>query len=400
MTPYEDALRIIKDEIKNVALTKETLPLSIAVNKILAEDIAADVDLPPFDNSAVDGFAIQFSNRKSWNIIGEISAGNYKEVFVDEASAVLITTGSKLPASVDTVIPVEDVVVEKENIFLRENFLLKKGINIRKKGSDLKKDFIALQKFTKLGAAAIAAAASCGKENVSVFKPLAICVLSTGDELIPIKEKPAKDKLRVSNLIALCAAITILQHTAKSYGFLPDDKKLIHAAIAQMLADENDIIITTGGVSVGKYDFIKEIFLELGVEIKFWKANIKPGKPIVFGVYKKNQKTSLVFGLPGNPVSALVNFEIFIKPALLSMVRQPELDITIAELQNELKKKDTKRHFLRGILFTENGVQKVKSQFSQSSGNLVELANANALIIIKEEVSSLQKGSMVECIRI
>jgi len=400
MIPYQDALGIIKDEIKKLSLTTETLPLTEAVNKILAEDIIADVDLPPFDNSAVDGFAIQFSDRKSWKIIGEITAGNFKEIILDESSAVLITTGSKLPASVDTLIPVEEVVVEEDKIFLRENFLLSKGSNIRKKGSDLKKDIIALSKFTKLGAATIAAAASCGKENVSAFKPLTIGVLSTGDELIPITEKPVEDKLRVSNLIALAAAIKAMQHTAISYGFLPDDKKLIHDTIAQMLADDNDIIITTGGVSVGKHDFIKEVLLELGVEIKFWKANIKPGKPVVFGVYKKNGKTSLVFGLPGNPVSALVDFEIFIKPALLSLMQQREFDFVTAELQHDLKKKDTKRHFLRGVLFTENGVQKVKSQFSQSSGNLIELAQANALIIIKEEVSLFLKGSQVECIRI
>jgi len=400
MIPYQEALRIIKDEIKNISLATEFIPLSDAVNKILAEDVFADVDLPPFDNSAVDGFGIQFSDRKSWTIVGEVTAGNFINLIVDESSAVLITTGSKLPEVVDTLIPVEDIIVEEDKIFLRENIVLKKESNIRKKGSDLKIDLIALPKFTRLTASTIAAAASCGKENVSVFKPLSIAVLSTGDELIPINETPAEDKFRVSNLIALSAATTSLHQTAKSYGFLPDDKNLIRDTIAQMLTDKNDIIITTGGVSVGKYDFIKDVLLELGVKIKFWKVNIKPGKPIVFGVYNKDGKTSLVFGLPGNPVSALVNFEIFIKPALLNLLQQPEFDLTIAELQNEVKKNDGKRHFMRGVIFIENGVQKVRSHFSQISGNLVQLANANALIIVKEEEFFLPKGSLVECIRI
>ncbi len=401
MIDYFAALEIIKKEFEKLTLYIEEVDIFESHQRILGEDIIADVDLPPFDNSAVDGYAIKFSERTQWNVIGEISAGNFSSYNLTESDAVLVTTGSKLPINADTVIPIEDVEINENKLHLKPNVFIKNGMNIRKQGSDLKKDEIAIHHFTKIDAKTIAVLASCGKEKVKVYSKLKAAILATGDELIPIKEKPEGDKLRVSNIYSLYAAIKEMNHTVINLGFTKDDKEIITQKIKAALEMDIDFLITTGGVSVGKYDFLKEVFKEQGVKEKFWKVNIKPGKPIYFGVYEKNEKKILVFGLPGNPVSSLVNFYVFLKPAIeFLLFKQSKVQSIKATLQNDLKKKDGKRHFSLGILFEENGEWKVSSEFSQSSGNLVEMSKANCLIEIEEERRNPKRGERVKCILI
>jgi molybdopterin molybdotransferase len=400
MINYNEALEIIKNEIEKLTLKTEEVDLLESFNRILAEDVIADVDLPPFDNSAVDGYAIKFSERTQWKIIGEISAGNYSSFTLTENDAVLITTGSKLPPNANTIIPIENVEVNGNVLCLKQNSFFKKGMNIRTQGNDLRKNEIAVHCFTKIDAKTIAVLASCGKEKVKVYSKLNAAILATGDELIPINEKPTDDKLRVSNIYSLYAAMKEMNHTVINLGFVNDDKKIITEKIKAALSLNIDLLITTGGVSVGKYDFLKEVFKEQGVKEKFWKVNIKPGKPIYFGVYEKDERRILVFGLPGNPVSSLVNFYVFIKPAIEFLFRQNEIKSITATLQNDLKKKDGKRHFSQGILFEENGEWKVTSEFSQSSGNLVEMSRANCLIEIEEDRLNPKKGERVKCILI
>ncbi|MGK9369078.1 molybdopterin molybdotransferase MoeA [Melioribacter sp. Ez-97] len=400
MLNYNEALEIIKSEIQNLTLKTEEADIFESYNRILAEDVIADVDLPPFDNSAVDGYALVFSERNEWTIKSEVSAGNYSPVSITEDEAVLITTGSKLPVNADTVIPIEDVEVDNGKLSLKPGAFFKKGLNIRRKGSDLEIDKIAVPAFTKIKPKTVAAIASCGRDKVKVFSKLRFAVLATGDELIPVREKPENDKIRVSNIYSLSAAVKEMNHTVLNLGFVKDDKNVIKEKIHSALESNIDFLITTGGVSVGKYDFLKEVFEELGVRRKFWKVNIKPGKPIYFGVFEKNGKKILIFGLPGNPVSSLVNFKVFIEPAIDYLFKQKETEMITAVLQNNLKKRDGKRHFARGILFEENGVWKVTSEFSQSSGNLVEMSASDCLIVLPEEIRNPQKGDIVKCIKI
>ena len=204
----------------------------------------------------------------------------------------------------------------------------------------------------------------------------------------------------MSNIYSLYAALKETNHTVINFGFTKDDKKIITQKIKAALDLKIDLLITTGGVSVGKYDFLKEVFEEQGVKQKFWKVNIKPGKPIFFGVYEKGERRIMVFGLPGNPVSSLVNFYVFIEPAIAFLFKQNESKSITASLMNDFKKKDKKRHFSRGILFEETGEWKVTSEFSQSSGNLVEMSKANCLIEIEEERFNPKKGEKVKCILI
>ncbi len=400
MNNYDEALEIIKREFREIKLLTEEHDLYDAIDRVIAEDITADIDLPPFDNSAVDGYAISYSNKNEWKIIGEVSAGNYQTYQLKPEDAVLITTGSKIPITTDTVIPIEDVEVDGSILRLKKNVIIEKGMNIRPKGNDLQKNQIAVQKFTKIDSKVISVLASCGIEKAKVFRKLQTAILATGDELIPVNEKPTEDKIRVSNIYSLYAAVKELNQSPISLGFIKDSKELLQQKIKEVLDTNVDLLITTGGVSVGKYDYLKEIFNEVGVVEKFWKVNIKPGKPIYFGVYSKNNSKKLVFGLPGNPVSSLVTFNIFIKPAIEYLYKLKTINSINAILNNDLKKKDGKRHFLRGILEQEGSEWKVISKFSQSSGNLVEMSKANCLIEIVEEKRNLSKGDNVKCILI
>ena len=402
MISYKEAEKIIQKEFAKLTLETEQVDLLEAANRILAEDVYSDVNLPPFDNSAMDGYAIKFNDSiKKWKIIGEISAGNFNDFEVDEHSAISIMTGGKLPKECDTVIPIEDAELNGEFISLSEAARFAKGINTRKKGEDLLKGNISLPQNTLIKPHHIAVAASCGKPNLNVYKKLKIGVLATGDELVDIHETPAEDKLRCSNLYSLLSAIKTINMQPVNFGIAKDDKQLIQDRIKWALDSELEIFITTGGVSVGKFDFVKDIYEKLGVKINFWRAYIKPGKPILFGTYKNGEKITLVFGLPGNPVSCLVNFLIFVQENIYNLFNIKLNNKITAVLDEDIKKKDKKRHFMRGqLLLDKDGVYSVKRVGSQSSGNLAEMGKSNCLMIIEEERLSAGKGELVECIMI
>lgn len=400
MINYLDALRIVNDEAEKIFPDTEEVDILQSLNRVIAEDVLSDVDLPPFDNSAMDGFAVKFSECDEWKIIGEISAGNFKSLELTNDEAALITTGGRVPSSADSVIPIEDVIVSENKIRLRDDIKVKKGMNVRLRGSDLKKDELVIRKYSKINSQNIAALATCGKLKVKVFSKLKLAVLATGDELVPINQIPSGDKIRVSNPYAIYAAAEEIGQSARMLGFVNDDREKIKDIIEQKLKNDCDILITTGGVSVGKYDFLPEIFKELNVKIKFWKVNIKPGKPIIFGVYDGDGKRKLIFGLPGNPVSSLVNFHLFVKPAVEQILNRKSPDYIVAKISNQIKKNDNKRHFLRGKIFYDENQRRVKTFSSQSSGNMVEMSAANCLVEIHEEQTNLEIGETVRCIMI
>ena len=402
MISFEEAYKIIEKGFNETKPGTEKVLLERSIHRTLAEEVIADVDLPPFNNSAMDGIAVKYNeNIKEWKIIGEISAGNYEEFELNENSAVMIMTGSRLPEFCDTIIPVEDIDLHQDMASLKESALTKKGVSVREKGGDLRNGETAIPKNTFLKPRHLAAAASCGKSELSVYKKLNIGVLATGDELIPVDEKPTGDKIRISNTYSLLAVIDELNMNAVNLGIVSDKKVLLLQNIADALNSNIDILITTGGVSVGKFDYVKDVFEELGVQIKFWRANIKPGKPIVFGTFNSGGHSKLVFGLPGNPVSSLVNFEIFIRENINKLYNQPKREYIEAVLKNDLKKTDKKRHFMRGVLRkTTDGTYEVSSEFSQSSGSLVEMSKANCLIVIEEETRNPVKGKAVICMKI
>ncbi len=402
MRSFEEAVKIISEAFNTLHLNSEEINITDALNRILAETILSDIDLPPFDNSAMDGYAIKFNpGIKEWKIIGEISAGNYRDYNVIKSSAVHIMTGGKIPLKCDTVIPIEDVNVKNENVKLKEGVKFSCGMNVRKKGEDLSKGSVAVNKGCVLKPQQIAVAASCGKSKLKVYKKLNIGILTTGDELIDINIKPDTDKIRASNPYSLYSAIQDTNMNPINLGIVKDNRSILLKKVKEVLDKRLDILLTTGGVSVGKYDYLKEVFEELGVDTKFWRVYIKPGKPLLFGVYKNSRHKTLIFGLPGNPVSALVTYIVFIKRNVLKLFGYPELSTVQAVLKSNVLKKDKKRHFGRGTLKrVDANLYNVTLAEEQSSGNLAQMGKANCLIVIEEEKNNPKIGDTVECIMI
>ncbi|MDO8549742.1 MAG: molybdopterin molybdotransferase MoeA, partial [Ignavibacteria bacterium] len=288
MISYSEAYKIIQNEFQKLKLETEELDLHNSLNRVLAEDIYADTNLPSFDNSAMDGYAIKFNpTHKQWKIIGEISAGNYNHFTLDDDSAVLIMTGGKLPANASAVIAVEDVITENGFVKLAVGKSTKENQHIRKKGEDLSQGTLALKKDQLITSNKISLFGACGKPRVKVYRKLKFGVLATGDELVDINSKISDDKIRGTNLYSIISLVNESNMEAVNLGFVKDDKEKIREKIAEAFNGDIDILLTTGSVSVGKYDYLKELLIEFGTDIKFWKVNIKPGKPLVFGVWEK-----------------------------------------------------------------------------------------------------------------
>ena len=401
MIRYNDALKKVKNEFNKLKLKNEKVELLNSINRILAEDIYADTDQPKFTNSAMDGYAINYvKGINEWNIIGEISAGGFKNYRVKPGEAVLIMTGSRIPSGANTVIPVEDIIIERGKIKYLINRPLIKGMNIRYRGEDIKKGTLIIKKGTVLKSNNITLAASCGKSSIKVIKKLKIGVIATGNELVDINIIPKEDKIRASNLYSMLTAVSEMNMEPVTFGIIEDNKEKIKKSLTNALSTGIDIFLTTGGVSAGKYDYLNTIFKESGIKINFSKVNIKPGKPIVFGVYNKNGKRVLVFGLPGNPVSCYVNFILFVRNIIMNNLSLNGKQNTRAVLSMTLKKKDNKRYFVRGILNNKDGINYVSPVGSQSSANIGGLNKANALIVFEENKKILKRGSKAECIMI
>ena len=402
MLNFEEANRILAESFEELKLRTEEISITNALNRVLAEDIISDVDLPPFNNSAMDGYAIKFNpNIKEWKIVGEIQAGNYKALEINEQTTVHIMTGGMLPKNCDTIIKVEDVSVMGDKVKLKDITGFSFNLNIRKKGEDLSKGKVAIKKGSLLKPQHIAVAASCGKSKLKVYRKLNIGVLVTGDELIDINEKPGTDKIRASNPYVLQSAIKESNMNPINLGIVRDDKSDMTKSVKSALDSSLDILLTSGSVSVGKFDYLKEIFEDLGVEIKFWRVSVKPGRPLLFGIYKKNGQKTLIFGLPGNPVAILVTYILFVKKYILKLFGNRELVTVKAIIKNDFQKEDERLHFVKGLLEKDNtGNHLVSIVGEQSSGNLAQLGKSNCLIIIKENKINTKAGEIVECIMI
>ncbi|OGU18035.1 MAG: hypothetical protein A2X61_09390 [Ignavibacteria bacterium GWB2_35_12] len=419
MLTYEESYEILKEHFRQVKPSIIEIDILDSVNHLLAEDIISDIDMPPFDNSQMDGFAIKYNNEiREWNIIGEISAGNYQEIEISVHTAVLIMTGAKLPSRADTVIPIEDVIIESNKIKLKDNITLKKGNDVRFKSEDIKKGTIAVKSGTLIKTNNIPLLAACGKNKIKVYAPFRIGLFATGDELVDIDSIPMNDRIRSSNLYSLTTLITESKMIPVNFGIVKDDKAQIKDTIIKALESDIDILISTGGVSVGKYDYLKDVIEECGFELVFWKVRVKPGKPLLFCIHKKTGKSILFFGLPGNPVSAFVSFNLFIKPFISELYKYDSQKRFKAILEHDLTKKDDRKTFVRGIIdfHIDNFNSKLKTQNSklkthlftvrkvsggtQSSGDMASLSDANCLIIFDADKNKLNDGEFVECIMI
>jgi len=398
MISVKQAKDIILNSTNN--LNSEKVQLLKSYNRILAQDLYSQNDMPLFDNSAMDGFAVLYEdtigaskeNPISLQIIGTISAGSNSDFNIISGQAVKIMTGAKMPNYADAVVIKENTFEKDNKVYIEKE--AKKQDNIRLIGSDVKKGDLLIEKGKRLGTADIGVLASNNFKKVCVFTQPKIAILSTGDELVNLGKKLAIGKIRNSNTYSLYSQV-------KKYGAIPivlgiskDNKDEIINKIGSF--NKYDIVIISGGISVGDFDFTKKVFSELGVKEKFWSIAVKPGKPIYFGVKEK----CLFFGLPGNPVSTIIGFEQFIAIAIekLCGIEMQNRPIIKAKLEADYyKKNDGKTHFVRAIYKIENGEFFVcpLSGF-MSSSNISSMSKANCLIILGQDEQNLKIGEKVE----
>ena len=396
---------ILVKEAQNIILEKlqplepEKIPLLNTVGAVLQEDICAHRDNPPADNSAMDGYALRFNdissldqnNPLSLKVVEDIPAGQKPTKSINPGEASRIMTGAVVPGGADTVVMVEET--EKKNGSVSILKPQKKGSHVRKQGEDFKKGDILLSKGDLVTSSNIAIIATAGYAKLSVNRKPVVAILSTGDELVDVDAKAEDHQIINSNTYLL--ASQVLESGAKPMllGIVRDRKDDIKEKLKS--ANKADIIVTSGGVSVGDYDFVKDAIQDLGSEIVFWKIAMKPGKPLTFSMLSKRP----LFGLPGNPVSSFVSFEQFVRPAILKMSGHTDIfrKTIRATLTEGIKKKDDgRRHFLRSTLTYINGSYSVSALSGQGSNMLASLASANSLLIIPESETELKSGQQVE----
>jgi molybdopterin molybdotransferase len=396
MISFQQALQKIRKEAQ--PCSTEKVKLRNALHRTLGEDIVAKENIPPFDNSAMDGFALRSNDVRNatkknvvrLKVVGESSAGSPFDERIGQNESVRIMTGAKIPAGADAVVPIESVEVLDDDT-IQVNAPVKAGAHVRRAGEDVRKKETVLRKGEFLAPARIGLLASLGYSKVSVARKPRVHILATGDELVQIDDKLNEGQIRNSNSYTLASYVEQTGGEPEVLGIAPDKKKKLRKAVGKAL--DCDILLITGGVSVGKYDVVKDILERVGVKIEFWRVNIKPGKPLVFGTFGK----TLVFGMPGNPVSTSVAFLQFVRPAMRKMlgdVGTTDLQIS-AILDEPISKHDGKQHFVRGIAASRNGQMHVRTTGTQSSGALSSVAKANCLIIMPEKTMSLKKGSRV-----
>jgi molybdopterin molybdotransferase len=386
----DQALVRLKESVQPIK-DIENLPLRSALGRILAETVISKVNVPAHINSAMDGYAIKFNDldKQPLKVIGTSWAGKPFDFPVKNGECVRIMTGAKVPADTDTVIMQEHVDRDGDLISIKKQY--KQGDNVRLAGEDLAIGDEVLVSGKKLNPADIGLLASLGVSEIKVKRKLRVEFFSTGNELKSVGEMLGDGDIYDSNRYTLFAMLAEMGVEMIDLGVIQDDKEKIRQAF-QQAANTADAVITTGGVSVGEADFVKDILEQEG-KINFWKVAMKPGKPLAFGELKKAK----FFGLPGNPVSAMITFQQFVKPTLQKMTGQLEEPVLRFEViaGSNFKKKAGRMEFQRGILKREDNQWKVYSTGNQSSAVLSSMSKANCLVLLTADSNGVQIGDSV-----
>lgn len=396
MVSTDEAIELILNE---TSLARSVaVPLEESAGLVLCREITSPVNLPLFTNSAMDGYALKSVDTKgasttdpvSLEIIATIKAGEPPVLRVRNGQAAKIMTGAAVPEGADSVVRIEDVMEIDGQLNIIS--AVEKSANIRFEGEEIKKGETALPAGVLISPAVIGFLRELGMESVEVYGPLRISVVVTGEELARRDEDIEQGKIRDSNSAMLKAALSRDDANILSAVTVSDHKIEIQSAIDSAI-ESSDILITTGGVSVGDYDYVKEVFASLGVRQIFWGIAQRPGGPMFFG--KKGE--TLVFGLPGNPASSLVCYYEYIRPAIRSIMGKKDIFLgeESAHLLNSVSKKAGKKHFLRGYVRTENGERFVSTTGGQGSHMLKSFALSNCLIVLSEEDTDKSEHSLV-----
>jgi molybdopterin molybdotransferase len=385
---------------------KDNVPLIQATGRVLCNDIVSEIDLPNFHNSSMDGFAVRSIdvrnassvNPISLSIVADIPAGKIIDTPIDHSKAARIMTGAPMPPGADAVVPIEDTDQYRHHTGYESPYLVhiyrpvQPGEFIRLKGQDVSRGDVVLKTGVKLRPQDIGYLAMLGMSEVSVFRKPRVAIMSTGDELLPVGVPIEPGKVYDSNAFTLSALVERDGGIPIYFGTATDQEEAIRELMEKAVSQGVDLILSTAGVSVGAFDYVRRVVEQFG-KLSFWRVNMRPGKPLLFGHYHEIP----FFGLPGNPVSAFMGFEVFVRPALLKLIGISETQYPVIRFKLlESVESDGRESYLRAIVTFQEKNWVARLAGHQGSGNFRSLVQANALLIIPSGVKSLPVGSEVE----
>jgi len=381
----------------------ERIPFTGSLGRILSEDLAAPYDLPIFTNSSMDGYAVLSADCRSavpenpvvLKVIGDIPAGSRGDTRLEPGQALRIMTGAPLPPGADAVVPIEDILASDHPVgklpsHVKISQPVKPGQYVRPAGQDIQTGRVFLQKCHRITASDIGVLAMFGLVDIPVFRVPRIAVISSGDELIDPSQPLAPGKIRDANTFMMSALVTEHGGQAVYTRIARDDYASVQDILDEAAAYNPDIILSTAGVSVGAFDYIRTVVEDHG-HLDFWRVNMRPGKPVASGHYRNIP----FLGLPGNPVSAFVGFLVFVRPVirrLSGLEAEMDRDIILVRLADPIES-DGRESYLRAIVEQQAGEWVGRLAGHQGSGNLLSIVNANALLIVPSGVKSLPAGS-------
>jgi molybdopterin molybdotransferase len=390
---YAEASRIVREHADRVAPSRPPQPVGLlsTLGMALAEAVRADRDQPPFARSTRDGFACRAADLEGGalvEVIGSLRAGDAAAIEVTAGKAVEIMTGAPVPAGADCVAMVEHVEREVDRLRLAPGRSIARGENIVPMGAEARAGAVILPAGTRLFPAQVAAAAACGAAHLSVFARPRVAIVATGDELVEVDQKPLPQQIRNSNSYSLAAQVVAAGAEPVRLPIARDERRHLEAIIRTAL--ETDLLLLSGGVSVGKYDLVEEVLLSLGAEFFFTGALIQPGKPIVFGKLGE----LYFFGLPGNPVSTMVTFSLFVEPLLGALCGDAGREPRFARgtLASDVRVKTGLTRFLPARLRSDLTVEPVSWQ---GSGDLASTSRSNCFLVVPADRPLLAAGETV-----
>jgi molybdopterin molybdotransferase len=406
----EQALEKVLEHIE--VLGAEEAPILGCLGQVLAEDIFAEINIPPLDNSAMDGYAVRAADtrgasRKSpriLRVIDTVIAGSIPKTKVEPGTAVRIMTGAPIPKGADAIVKFEDTDQSGGEGSSEVGILAEvtPGQEIRRAGEDIARGALVLKKGTLIRPAEVGVLASLGRSSVKVIRRPVVAILATGDEIVDITQSLPKGKIYNSNSYSLAALVMRYGGIPQILGIASDvEDSLINRL---HLGLDADMLVTSGGVSLGDYDIVRDVLAKEG-EVVFWRVKQKPGKPLAFGMIRALAEGGGVrkiplFGLAGNPVSAMINFELFARPAMLKMMGCKNLDKPVIEaiIEEPIENADGRRIFARAVVQKRDGKYFARLTGPQGSGILTSMTLANGLVVVSEDRPGVKKGDSVPVI--
>jgi molybdopterin molybdotransferase len=407
----EQALDKVLEHIE--VLGAEESPILGCLGQVLAEDVISEINIPPLDNSAMDGYAVRAADAKGaspkspriLHVIDTVVAGSISKTKVEPGTAIKIMTGAPIPKGADAIVKFEDTDQsgrEKDSSEIGILTEVTPGQDVRRSGEDVAKDSPVLKKGTLVRPAEVGILASLGRSTVKVFRRPIVAILATGDEVVDITQSLPKGKIYNSNSYSLAALVMRYGGIPQILGIAADVEDSLLNRLH--LGLDADMLVTSGGVSLGDYDIVRDVLAKEG-EIVFWRVKQKPGKPLAFGMINALAEGGGVrkiplFGLAGNPVSAMLNFELFARPAMLKMMGRKKLEKPVIEaiMEEPIKNTDGRRIFARAVVRKRDGKYFARLTGPQGSGILTSMTLANGLVIVSEDRPGVKKGDSVPVI--